>query len=382
MDCAILQRALGVRHDQLLIVLEHGAEAVALRAGAARAVEREELRRRRRCSRAVVGTLEALGEAKDGAARFLRDDRAVAVPFTERGRHGVGDAAALRVVRGESIDDDEQFFRPGEIDGAALEVLEVQRFPVGADAHEPLRAQVLHDDVMRHRVRQLERKRHGEACAGRQPHDRVGDGLHRIGMQLAAADPAVGATDPGPQQPQVVVYLRRRADGGPGRLGRILLLDRHRGREPFDGVDVRLFHALEELPGVRGERFDVASLAFGVDGVEREGGLPGTGGAGNDGKGATRDLDVEALEVVLTRAFDADHILHTEKFTPRAALPGTKCRAPRGPVAFTSPVQREARLPLQSSAACPAGASPRPVRGLQRAGRQRVVVVRLRVATL
>ena len=46
-DRAVAQRALGVGDDERFVVLEHRAEAVALLAGAARRVEREELRRRR-----------------------------------------------------------------------------------------------------------------------------------------------------------------------------------------------------------------------------------------------------------------------------------------------------------------------------------------------
>src|SRR3982074_2097383 len=66
---------------------------------------------------------------------------------------------------------------------------------------------------------------------------------------------------PRPQQPQVVVDLRARAD----RRARVargrLLVDRDRRREPLDRVDVRLVHLTQELPCVRGERFDVLALA-------------------------------------------------------------------------------------------------------------------------
>ena len=43
------------------------------------------------------------------------------------------------------------------------------------------------------------------------------------------------------------------------------------GRQALDEVDVGLVHLAEELPGVGGERFDVAALALGEDGVEGEG---------------------------------------------------------------------------------------------------------------
>ncbi len=48
------------------------------------------------------------------------------------------------------------------------------------------------------------------------------------------------------------------------------LLDGDGGAEAVDGVDFGPFHLIEELSRVGGERFDVAALAFGVDGVEGE----------------------------------------------------------------------------------------------------------------
>ena len=46
-----------------------------------------------------------------------------------------------------------------------------------------------------------------------------------------------------------------------------------------------LLDALEELPRVGGEGFDVAALAFGVDGVKGKRAFAGAGDAGDDGEG-------------------------------------------------------------------------------------------------
>jgi hypothetical protein len=53
----------------------------------------------------------------------------------------------------------------------------------------------------------------------------------------------------------------------------VFLVDREGGGKAGHVVDVGFFDALEELAGVGGEAFDVAALAFGVDGVEGEGGF-------------------------------------------------------------------------------------------------------------
>ena len=86
------------------------------------------------------------------------------------------------------------------------------------------------------------------------------------------------------EQAQVVVDLGDGADGGARIVAGGLLLDRDRGREPLDRVDVGLLHQPEELPGVGRERLDVAPLALGVDRVEGERRLARAGEAGDDGQ--------------------------------------------------------------------------------------------------
>jgi hypothetical protein len=45
------------------------------------------------------------------------------------------------------------------------------------------------------------------------------------------------------------------------------------GRNAFDSIDAGSVHSLEELSGIRAKGLCVASLAFGVEGIESEGGL-------------------------------------------------------------------------------------------------------------
>src|SRR5690606_30919221 len=89
-------------------------------------------------------------------------------------------------------------------------------------------------------------------------------------------------------------------------VGRRLLVDRDGGGEAIDVVDVGLFHEAQELASVGGERLDVAALAFSVDGVEGEGGLPGTREAGNDDELVARDSHFDVLEVVFAGAANMD----------------------------------------------------------------------------
>jgi hypothetical protein len=92
---------------------------------------------------------------------------------------------------------------------------------------------------------------------------------------------AVRRAGAGVEQAQVVVDFGDGADGRARVVAGGLLLDRDRRREAFDQVDVRLFHQLQELPGVGRERLDIAALAFGVERVEGERGLARAGQAGD-----------------------------------------------------------------------------------------------------
>ena len=80
------------------------------------------------------------------------------------------------------------------------------------------------------------------------------------------------------------------------------------GRDAGDLVHIGLFHALQELAGVGGKGFDVAALAFGVNGVKGQGGFAGAADAGDDGEGFVGDFDGDVLEVVDAGA------AHTQNF--------------------------------------------------------------------
>ena len=125
------------------------------------------------------------------------------------------------------------------------------------------------------------------------------------GDELVAVG-AVGLADGGPEEAEVVVDFGDGADGGAGGAGGGFLLDGDGGGEAIDGVDVGALHLIEKLAGVGGEGFDVAALAFGVDGVEGEGGFSGAGEAGDDGEGVAWDGDGDVAQVVLTGAANVD----------------------------------------------------------------------------
>ncbi len=110
----------------------------------------------------------------------------------------------------------------------------------------------------------------------------------------------------GVEEAQVLGHLRdgghRRLEGAAGDA----LLDRHRGRDAGQAVEVGSGHLLDELAGVRRHRFHEPALALGEDDVEGQGRFSGAGDARDHGQLAVRDGDRKVLQVVLAGAHDHD----------------------------------------------------------------------------
>ena len=300
-DRPVGQAAPGIGHHQRLVVFQHGAEAVAGRAGAAGIVEGEERRgdgRRRR----IAGT--AGRRAAEPEAPVLQQGKGDPFALLKRGRHRFRDPAERFGRGGEPVHDHQQLARLGEIEGLR-QLVEVMGDAIRHHPHEPEGPEVLH-----HRRVGQPRDR-GQGKGDLDParpggHDLVGRGLRGVGPNRRPAGAAEAPPDPGPEEPEVVVDLGRGPDGGAAGHDRIPLLDRHRGRDPLEPIDQRLRHPLEELLGVGGQRLDVPPLPLGVERVERERALPGAGGAGHHGESPVRQVYGDALQVVLASVDDAD----------------------------------------------------------------------------
>ena len=80
----------------------------------------------------------------------------------------------------------------------------------------------------------------------------------------------------GIQQAQIVINLGDCAYSRARITRRSLLFDGNGWTESVNGVHFWPLHLVEKLAGIRGKRFDIPALTFGVDGVERQGRLPGS----------------------------------------------------------------------------------------------------------
>ena len=84
-------------------------------------------------------------------------------------------------------------------------------------------------------------------------------------------------TDACIEQAQVIVDFSDGANGGARIVRGGFLFDGNGRRQPLDMIDVRLFHHRQKLPRISRQRFHVAPLTFGVNGIERERRFTGTG---------------------------------------------------------------------------------------------------------
>ena len=132
--------------------------------------------------------------------------------------------------------------------------------------------------------------------------------LSALGFDGPAALRTDTVREPRKEHLQIVVDFRDRADGAARGADVVDLLDGNGRRDADDGVHLGLVHALKKLPRVRRERLHVTPLALGVDGVEREGRFSRSAWPGNDAQFTERQVEIEALEVVLTHAANLNHV--------------------------------------------------------------------------
>ena len=278
-DRALVQRLGRVGDDEVGVDLHPGAEPGAVRAGAPRGVEAERPRLELVERQVVVQAGQVLGVHPLPVRVVVRqvdevqDDHAARQ--AERGLHRVGEPPPRGVLHREPVDDDLDvvllvLLQRGQDGRVVRDLVQADDRAVDAGPGVALGLQFLEQLGVLALAAAHHRREHLEPGALVELEHPVDDLLRCLPRDRAAAERAVRLADPGEQQPQVVIHLGDRADGGPRVAARGLLVDGDRGGKTVDEVDVRLVHLAEELPGVRRQRLDVPSLALGEDRVERQ----------------------------------------------------------------------------------------------------------------
>ena len=327
---AAAQRFRLVGHDEAEVDADDPAEAAATFAGAERRIEREQARRRLAVVDVAIGTVQVGGEAPDarGALRVVEHvDRDTAAADAQRRLqrfdHTVAiDAGETHTVLDHFQDDTASAVRrrcarrsPLALACGALSRGTILRLATREHARVTLLLQQTEHFGFAEVVRHRHRKSHHEPAIAQTLGcqslvDLAVNALRRVPPYRCAAIAAVQLGGTREQQLQVIVELRHGADGRARGAHRIGLVDGDCRRNAFDALDLRAIHAVEELPRIRRERLDVAALTFRVDRVEHERRLPRARHAGDDDQLVRRQIEIEVLQIVLTRAADDDGMGH------------------------------------------------------------------------
>ena len=302
-DRPFRQRQRGVRDDLMPVEADDAAEATALRARADGRVEGEERGRGRAEFPSVDRRFQHLAVAREFVALVVEQAEAGAAEaegcegrlMEARGlvggdRHAVLDHQQLRRVGGDLV-----LRQPDTSAG-------------GEGATEARLGEFFRDGRPAQRFRFGDRERERERLA-REARQRIlpgGVGSARDDHLAAGRVDEFGAMGEPDFEP--VAEFGHRADRRARRADRVALLDRDGGADVLRGVERRGGQQFEELPDVRAERLDVAALPFGVQRIEDQGGFARAAEARHHDQLADRDVDVEALQVVLADAAEADRV--------------------------------------------------------------------------
>ena len=140
--------------------------------------------------------------------------------------------------------------------------------------------------------------------------DQIHNFVHRLLPDFAAALRAVGNARPRPKQAQIVMDFRDRAHRGTRVPSRGFLVDRDRGAQPVDAVHVRLVHLAQELPGVAGQAFHIAALAFRVDRIKSQGAFSAPAQSCNNRQFVPRYFYGDIFQVVFPGPPDLKIFIH------------------------------------------------------------------------
>ena len=266
-NAAVQYGQVRVRHDELGIDAQKRTQTAAGRTCSIGSVEGEQPRRQLLNGNAAVLAGIVLRKAQ---LPVLSDE---VDPYDPPGKgkrrlDGIRDPALRLRLYHDTIDHDLNvvlfvFFKGDRLG-------QVVHIPVGAHAHEAGAASVLEYLYMLPLLAADNGRQHLKPCSLFQRHDLIHDLVDGLTLYLPAAFRAVRHADPRPQQPQIVMDLRNRADGGAGVARGRFLVDGDRRRKAVDVVHIRLVHLAEKLPGIARQALDIAPLPLRVNGIERK----------------------------------------------------------------------------------------------------------------
>src|SRR5436309_6829969 len=114
---------------------------------------------------------------------------------------------------------------------------------------------------------------------------------------LATAARTKRAGDTRPEQFQIIIDLGHRSYGRTRAFDRVRLFDGDRWGNATNVVHPRLVHAVEKLPHVGTEGFDVSPLAFGVNSFEGQARFAAAARPSNNRQFTEWKIDIDSLQI-------------------------------------------------------------------------------------
>ena len=280
-DGAFIKGAVRVRDQQIGIDFLLAAQPLAVRARAVRRIERKrawlDFRQADAVNRAgqVFGVIQVCrridAEVLHRQIPFAQFQRG----FDRIGQAGAHLAAFILIFRLADYQPVHHGFNRVILVAVQRDfILQAVHRAVGAHAHKTGLADLIQHSLVGALAAAHDRREDQQTRAFGQVFQGIHDFLRRLLAHLAAAHRAMRDARAGKQQAHVIIDFRDRADRGARIVRSAFLIDRYSRRQPIDVIDIRLVHLPEELARVRGERFDVAALAFGKDRIERQRAFP------------------------------------------------------------------------------------------------------------
>ena len=132
--------------------------------------------------------------------------------------------------------------------------------------------------------------------------------LYRLLADWLAAFWTMGCPHPGKQQTQIIINLCHSPHCGTGIAAGGLLVNGYRRRQSFNIVHIRLIHLPQKLTGIRRQRFHIAALPFGINGVKSQRRFPGAAEPGHDNKFISWQFNINIFQVMHTSTLNSDGV--------------------------------------------------------------------------
>ena len=184
-----------------------------------------------------------------------------------------------------------------DIDGVLLEALEFletgngNEFAIDQELLEALPVGPARDVRVKSFARLDQRRQHPQRAAPRRYLNLLHDAGEILFLDRQIALRTKLRAGLREKKPKKMINLRHGRDRRLSAAARDALLNRHRGGQAFNQIDIRFLELFDELPRIRRHAVEKTALALGKENVESQRRFAGSAQAGNDDQLVPRNID-------------------------------------------------------------------------------------------